>query len=1281
MIRFKNTAYVVLILGLLLSHTPLSHSQVPSTHQGTLDVIPATYEGTFIHPKWTWNRVFPTKDGNFRTPNVFDDEFPFRVFPTKDEDLRMELNLTFDPMIVHVKLPGEIRFYRGQSTLKLDGTEGHFSVQGGVALTGDVIMHFNLPSLSRFLMGMNADIRIARKIPVSYVNYPFGGTDGKWNETVVLDNYLLRGPRTGNSSIYMPKVISYGVLSFTHSSGRPVLNLRTDTPGHIGIGAWPTDIAANIADGLEAPYRGSHDKSAKIIANHLKDYLDADMYFIFRIWSEYTFACKAFTINGTPVTEENQVIPAPDFDPTKSEYKIKSSYDEEFTYALNLDVSSSYAAAKFVVLKEIELWSYEAEVTEKHVPLLPKKRYDIDFKEVSAKMTINPYRFRRAREETIGGSREIIPDADLHGAIRRELGLDRDDPPTTRADLRRLTHLTAGSVRHLNGLQHAVNLRSLEFSGYFSELSLPSNLKKLESLAVSSHTLYEISLSKFPKLESLAVDGPLSKLSLSNLPNLTTLQLPTGTVSEVSLSNLKNLESLDLIANPLSKVSLSNLPKLTALRLVNNTLSELSLSNLKSLKYLVVESSTISKLSLSNLPSLHTVNEHRRTGGWGLLPFERPLDVNLSHLGISELSLSKLKNLKELDLSDNHLSDLSFLKDVENLTHLNLSNNGLSELVFPEVFSLNNPRLILLNLSNNLLTTQSATLVSGFLDLKHLDLSHNRISGALYVGSVLHTELALNRKLTHLNLDNNLLSGILHLKWSDFRHLTDLYLNNNQFSEVSLSRGPRNLKLIRLKNNPVSKVSLSNLPNLTYLGSIIGPGSHLSEVSLSRLTNMRDLSLGECPLLSKVSVSDLPNLEHLNIFSDPLLSEVSLTGIPNLKYLRFAWNDSLSTLSLSELPNLTTLICFDTSVSDVSGLSHLINLTKLDLRHNAITNVSGLSNLTNLMELYLTNNAISDVSGLSNLTSLTKLDLRNNLISDVTPLSNLTNLTKLDISNNLISDVIPFSNLTNLTELELSNNFISDVTPLSNLTNLPVWSVGFSNNPLNPDLFRAYGEAMGMIIPPPSDLPVLIKISGDDQIGAPGETLPEPFVVQALDEKERPVSGARIKFFAYEGNGTFSTGIPVGVHVTLNTGITTDVVTTDVNGKAEIILTLGPNPGPNRVAAIGYDGFKASFTATATLAEGTPGQIAADTNGNDADDIQVEDANGNDATNIQAENPNGDDAANIQVEDVNSDGVVNIQDLVFISSHLGQTGEHAADVSGDGVVDIRDLVRVSATLR
>ena len=44
--------------------------------------------------------------------------------------------------------------------------------------------------------------------------------------------------------------------------------------------------------------------------------------------------------------------------------------------------------------------------------------------------------------------------------------------------------------------------------------------------------------------------------------------------------------------------------------------------------------------------------------------------------------------------------------------------------------------------------------------------------------------------------------------------------------------------------------------------------------------------------------------------------------------------------------------------------------------------------------------------------------------------------------------------------------------------------------------------------------------------------------------------------------------------------------------------------------------------------------------------------------------------------DVNQDGIVSIEDLVFVASRFGETGENAADVNGDGEVNREDIIAV-----
>jgi hypothetical protein len=77
----------------------------------------------------------------------------------------------------------------------------------------------------------------------------------------------------------------------------------------------------------------------------------------------------------------------------------------------------------------------------------------------------------------------------------------------------------------------------------------------------------------------------------------------------------------------------------------------------------------------------------------------------------------------------------------------------------------------------------------------------------------------------------------------------------------------------------------------------------------------------------------------------------------------------------------------------------------------------------------------------------------------------------------------------------------------------------------------------------------LEKISGDDQSGEPGATLPEPFVVRVVDQNGDPIEGVPVTFSVIAGGGSVDVG---------NT-------TTDADGLAESTLTLGPNPGINTV--------------------------------------------------------------------------------------------------------------------
>ena len=318
------------------------------------------------------------------------------------------------------------------------------------------------------------------------------------------------------------------------------------------------------------------------------------------------------------------------------------------------------------------------------------------------------------------------------------------------------------------------------------------------------------------------------------------------------------------------------------------------------------------------------------------------------------------------------------------------------------------------------------------------------------------------------------------------------------------------------------------------------------------------------------------------------------------------------------------------SVSDISPLAALTNLTELRLDHNQVSDISPLTALTNLTRLVLGGSPISDISPLTALTNLTVLGLYANSISDISPLAALTNLITLRLDRNSISDISPLTALTNLTRLGLGRNSISDISPLVENTGLrgntglesESWFI-LEQNPLNYTSINMHIPALqerGIDVIFDNRTPRSIRIvSGNDQEGASDSALASPFIVEVQDENSVAFEGVPVTFAVTAGGGTLS--------------VTS--VTTDSNGRAESVLTLGPNPGTNTV------------TVSVT---GIPEEQS---------------------INVTAEPPP-------IPEDVNLDDVVNILDLVSVAANLGDEGtDLAADVNGDGIVNILDLVAVA----
>ena len=441
------------------------------------------------------------------------------------------------------------------------------------------------------------------------------------------------------------------------------------------------------------------------------------------------------------------------------------------------------------------------------------------------------------------------------------------------------------------------------------------------------------------------------------------------------------------------------------------------------------------------------------------------------------------------------------------------------------------------------------------INLRSLDFGDNSISDI--------TSLSGLTNLRSLYLLGNLISNITSL--SGLINLTVLYLGHNLISDISTVSGLTNLRTLHLGDNLISDItSLSGLTDLTVL---YFQGNLISDISaVSDLTNLRTLGIGNNKISDISTVSGLTNLTHLSFLDNSVSDMSAVSDLIHLTELNLRHNSVSDISAVSGLTNLRILDIGSNKISDISAVSGLTNLTSLHLPYNSVSDISAVSGLTNLTSLYLANNSVSDISVVSGLTNLRALHLQDNSVSDISVVSGLTNLRALHLQDNSVSDISVVSGLINLTHLNLTNNSVSDISPLVENTGLAGSDeVHIRGNPLSYLSIHTHIPTLQSrevtVVFDGQAHRALLKVSGDNQEGMPKETLARLLVIEAQDTDGSALVGIRVTFTVVTGGGTLST---------TNT-------MTDANGRAQSLLTLGPNPG-TQIVSVSATGIEAPAT-------------------------------------------------------------------------------------------------------
>ena len=325
------------------------------------------------------------------------------------------------------------------------------------------------------------------------------------------------------------------------------------------------------------------------------------------------------------------------------------------------------------------------------------------------------------------------------------------------------------------------------------------------------------------------------------------------------------------------------------------------------------------------------------------------------------ITAEEMKRLRDLDLRDRGVRDLTGLQFTTHLRWLHLPNNQVSDL----------------------------SPIAGLIELRELWARHNQISDISPVRGLTN--------LTHLEIHNNRVSDISPV--AGLINLKELNMSSNGVSDLSPVAGLINLKELNMFSNGVSDLSpLARLINLEYISF---PYNNVSDLS---------------------PIAGLTKLSTLYVWGNNISDLSPLSGLINLSGFNFSGNEVSDISPLARLINLKYIGAWGNPISDLSPLARLTTLETVDICGAELSDLTPLAGLSNLKELYLVSNGISDISPIAGLTGLNRLNLGENNISDVSPLAALTNLKWLAVAENQISDVSPLDGIRENIKLVWYNN-------------------------------------------------------------------------------------------------------------------------------------------------------------------------------------------------------------------------------------------------------------------
>lgn len=319
----------------------------------------------------------------------------------------------------------------------------------------------------------------------------------------------------------------------------------------------------------------------------------------------------------------------------------------------------------------------------------------------------------------------------------------------------------------------------------------------------------------------LSNNGIINDLSgIEKFSNLTRLMILYSGVKDItSIAKLSNLETLSLERNDISDfLELYKLDKLKSLNLKGNEKIDGNIDNYTG----------------EDLKKLNKISQ--------ILDNDGTIDMDVKNLGL-------FKNYKNLNLSNQKLTDLSSLKGMTQLKTLNIQNNKLTFTDEDKQIIKDMNQLVMLDMQVN--DVEDISFLNECKSLKRLRITGNDKIDLKQIEDIISS-------LNNIRISQAQLDTLVNCDASKITKLVLDYSNITSILDLS-----RYTKLTTISLNSSSTISdFSNIltaPNLESV-TIIACDMHNKMVDFSQLSNLKQLTLNN----NYLSTGDLEVLKNLN---------------------------------------------------------------------------------------------------------------------------------------------------------------------------------------------------------------------------------------------------------------------------------------------------------------------------------------------------------------------------------------------------------------------------------